>query len=129
MDVRSDIVPGSPDGFHLRDVSVRLARPDERTRWDVLMNQHHYLGFKRIAGRGWRFYPDFQNLRQTFQNEFTTAFVEQCHQPATLGDLLFRVTTISIYTHRTESTSVETVVAFKAPLIRLSRTAQWQQPH
>ena len=33
------------------------------------------------------------------------------------------------YTHRTESTSVETVVAFKALLIRLSRTAQWHQPH
>ena len=48
MDVRSDIFPGSPDGFHLRDVSVRLARPDERTRWDAQMNQHHYLGFKRF---------------------------------------------------------------------------------
>ena len=33
------------------------------------------------------------------------------------------------YTHRTESTSVETVVAFKTLLIRLSRTAQWHQPH
>ena len=55
MDVRSDIFPGSPDGIHLRDVSVRLARPDERsTRWDSLMNQHHYLGFKRFAGRGLR---------------------------------------------------------------------------
>ena len=39
MDVRSDIFQGSPDGFHLRDVSVRLARPDERTRWDALMDQ------------------------------------------------------------------------------------------
>ena len=36
---------------------------------------------------------------------------------------------LSFYTHRTESTSVETVVAFKAMLIRLSRTAQWHQPH
>ena len=44
--------PGSPDGFHLRDVSVRFARPDERRRWDALMNQHHYLGFNRYAGRG-----------------------------------------------------------------------------
>ena len=52
MDVRSDIFPGTPDGFHLRDVSVRLARPDERIRWDRLMDQHHYLGFKRFAGRG-----------------------------------------------------------------------------
>ena len=54
MDVRSDIVPGSTDGFHPRDVSVRLARPDERTRWDALMDQHHYLCFKRFAGRGLR---------------------------------------------------------------------------
>ena len=45
MDVRSDIFPGTPDGFHPRDVSVRLARPDERIRWDRLMDQHHYLGF------------------------------------------------------------------------------------
>ena len=54
MDAKS-IFPGSPDGFHLRDVSVRLARPDERRRWDALMNQHHYLGFKRFAGRGLRY--------------------------------------------------------------------------
>ena len=52
MDVRSDIVPGSPGRFRLRDVSVRLARPNERTRWDALMNQHHYLDFKRFASRG-----------------------------------------------------------------------------
>ena len=49
MDVRLDIVPDSPDGIHLRDVSVRLARPDERTRWDAPMDQYHYLGFKRFA--------------------------------------------------------------------------------
>ena len=34
---------------------MRLARPDERTRWDALMDQHHYLGFKRFAGRGLRY--------------------------------------------------------------------------
>ena len=55
MDDRSDIFSGSPDGFHLREVSVRLARPDERRRWDALMNQHHHLGFKRFAGRGLRY--------------------------------------------------------------------------
>ena len=58
MDDRSDIFSGSPDGFHLRDVSVHLARPDERRRWDALMNEHHYLGFKRFAGRGLRY--DFE---------------------------------------------------------------------
>ena len=55
MDDRSDRLPGSQDGFHLRDVSVRLARSDARTRRDALMNQHHYLGFKRFAGRGLRY--------------------------------------------------------------------------
>ena len=55
MNVRSDIFQVTPDGFHLSDVSVRLARPDERTRWDALMNQHHYLGFERFAGRGVRY--------------------------------------------------------------------------
>ena len=60
MDVRSDIFPGTPDGFHPRDVSVRLARPDERIRWDRLMDQHHYLGFKRFAGRGVRYVFDWR---------------------------------------------------------------------
>ena len=55
MEDRSDIFSGSPDGFHHRDVTVRLARPDERRRWDRLMNQHHPLGFKRFAGRGIRY--------------------------------------------------------------------------
>ena len=55
MDVRSDIFQSTPDGFHLHDVSVRLARPDERRRWDALMDQHHYLGFKRFAGLGLRY--------------------------------------------------------------------------
>ena len=34
---------------------MRLARPDERTRWDALKDQNHYLGFKRFAGRGLRY--------------------------------------------------------------------------
>ena len=60
MDVRSDIFPGTPDGFHPRDVSVRLARPDERIRWDRLMDQHRYLGFKRFAGHGVRYVFDWR---------------------------------------------------------------------
>ena len=55
MDVRSDTLPVAPDGFHLPDVSVRLARFEERTRWDRLMDQHHHLGFKRFVGRGIRY--------------------------------------------------------------------------
>ena len=55
MDNMSDIFSDSPDGFHVRNVTVRLARPDERRRWDRLMNQHHHLVFKRFAGRGIRY--------------------------------------------------------------------------
>ena len=36
------------------EVEVRLARPDERRRWDALMDWHHYLGFRQFAGRGLR---------------------------------------------------------------------------
>ena len=44
-----------PARFRLYDLSVRLACPSERRRWDALMDQHHYLGFKRFAGRGLRY--------------------------------------------------------------------------
>ena len=63
MDVRLDIFPTAPDGFHLRDVSVRLARSDERARWDRLMDQHHHLGFKRFAGRGLRYVFEWRGQR------------------------------------------------------------------
>ena len=36
------------------EVEVRVARADERRRWDDLMREHHYLGFKQFAGRGLR---------------------------------------------------------------------------
>ena len=47
------------DGFDksqvvVGEVEVRLARPDERRRWDALMDRHHYLGFRQFAGRGLR---------------------------------------------------------------------------
>ena len=47
------------DGFDrsqvvIGEVEVRLARPDERRRWDALMDGHHYLGFRQFAGRGLR---------------------------------------------------------------------------
>ena len=38
----------------VREVEVRPARPDERRRWDALMDEHHYLGFRQFAGRGLR---------------------------------------------------------------------------
>ena len=36
------------------EVEVRPARADERRRWDALMAEHHYLGFRQFAGRGLR---------------------------------------------------------------------------
>ena len=36
------------------EVEVRPARPDERRRWDALVAEHHYLGFRQFAGRGLR---------------------------------------------------------------------------
>ena len=38
----------------VREVEVRPIRPDERRRWDALMDEHHYLGFRQFAGRGLR---------------------------------------------------------------------------
>jgi hypothetical protein len=29
---------------------VRLLKPAEGDKWDQLMNEHHYLGFKRLSG-------------------------------------------------------------------------------
>ena len=43
---RRDVVVG--------EVEVRPVRPDERRRWDALVDEHHYLGFKQFAGRGLR---------------------------------------------------------------------------
>ena len=43
---RRDVVVG--------EVEVRPTRPDERRRWDALVDQHHCLGFRQFAGRGLR---------------------------------------------------------------------------
>lgn len=45
----------APTQVNLKQVVVRLAQPHERERWDALMDQHHYLGFKQFAGRGLRY--------------------------------------------------------------------------
>ena len=37
------------------DVEIRLARPEERLRWDRLMAEGHELGFLRFVGRGLRY--------------------------------------------------------------------------
>ena len=50
----------TPEGFSLNEVQVRLARPDERVKWDRRVRQHHYLGFKRFAGRGLRYVVEWR---------------------------------------------------------------------
>ena len=55
MENESGIFEVTPPGFRVSDVSVRLAEPHERVRWDSLMERHHYLGFRRFAGRGLRY--------------------------------------------------------------------------
>ena len=44
----------------VKDVTLRLARPDERRRWDATMAQRHYLGFQQFAGRGLRYVAEYQ---------------------------------------------------------------------
>ncbi len=48
-----------PEGFSLSGVEVRLATPEERPLWDALMDRRHYLGFRRLAGRGLRYVATF----------------------------------------------------------------------
>ena len=44
----------------VKEVVLRLARPDERVRWDECMDAQHYLGFKQFAGRGLRYIAEWQ---------------------------------------------------------------------
>ena len=61
QELREEPLPAAtPAGFSLAEVEVRLVRPDERIKWDVLMDQHHYLGFKRFAGRGLRYVAEWR---------------------------------------------------------------------
>ena len=52
------LLAATPAGFSLDQVVVRLVRPDERIKWDELMDQHHYLGFKRFAGAACATWPN-----------------------------------------------------------------------
>lgn len=54
MNLASDFFTKTPDDFTHNEGDVRLARPDEYLRWDWTMKKHHYLDFKRFAGRGIR---------------------------------------------------------------------------
>ncbi len=55
MERAADVFETTPEGFVLRDVVVRLARPDEVCRWNRVVDRHHDLGFKQFAGRGLRY--------------------------------------------------------------------------
>lgn len=50
----------APEGFSLSEVEVRMAWPEERPLWDALMDEHHYLGFRHLAGRGMRYVATFR---------------------------------------------------------------------
>ena len=39
------------DAFALREVRVRTVRPDEEPRWNELMRERHYLGFRNFCGK------------------------------------------------------------------------------
>ena len=54
------LAQAAPAGFTLDEVVVRVARADERVKWDALMDRHHYLGFKRFAGRGLRYVAEWR---------------------------------------------------------------------
>ncbi len=43
-----------------REVRVRPTTPQERPIWDALMDHHHYLGFRRLPGRGLRSIATFR---------------------------------------------------------------------
>lgn len=49
-----------PAGFSIGEIEVRQATPEERPLWDALMDAHHYLGFRRLAGRGLRYVATFR---------------------------------------------------------------------
>lgn len=44
----------------LQDVVVRLILPEERQRWDQLMQEHHYLGLGRLIGESLRYIAIYQ---------------------------------------------------------------------
>ena len=49
--LRQPLVQARPADFGWPRWWYGWVRPDERVKWDALMDRHHYLGFKR-AGRG-----------------------------------------------------------------------------
>jgi len=50
----------SPKLPNLRSIVVRLLRPGERTAWDRLMREHHYLGLRNFVGESLRYVAEWQ---------------------------------------------------------------------
>jgi hypothetical protein len=51
-----DTFPSLPEaGNVVRDVRIRPVGASERTRWDTLMAEHHYLGFQGMIGESLRY--------------------------------------------------------------------------
>ncbi len=46
--------------FVPQDVTVRVVRSDEVPKWNALMNENHYLGFKQFAGRSLRYVAEYE---------------------------------------------------------------------
>ena len=57
MDTKS---PHNHPQFSLQDVIVRVVRSEEVLKWEALMREHHYLGFKQFAGRGMRYVAEYK---------------------------------------------------------------------
>ena len=45
----------TPEAEFLRKVEVRLLAPEERERFDELLEQEHYLGSARVGGQSLRY--------------------------------------------------------------------------
>ena len=54
------LVPEVLDNFPFWSIIVRPIMPDERVRWDRLMSEHHYLGFKSLVGESIRYVAELQ---------------------------------------------------------------------
>ena len=70
-----------PEGYSLKEAKVRLARPEERVRWDQTVDQHHYLGFKRFAGRGLRYIVEWRGQWLALAGWQSGAFKEPASGP------------------------------------------------
>jgi len=61
--------------LRLGDVIVRPARPDEFPEWDRLMNEHHYLGFKKFVGNHIRYVAEHKGTWLAIAGWHTAAFM------------------------------------------------------